>query len=217
MVSLSFRRKIRGASGAIRNRPWRSAVFCALDFETTGLNLAKDSIVSYGAVTIRDGRIRGDSARYALARPDRTPSPASIAVHALRAVDCAEAPDDRETGRVLGQLLDDKVLVAHAAWIEVSFLKRYLAHDRSRPSRLVVDTAALARATGVVPANASSEPNLEWLALELNVPSHTPHHALGDAMTTAVVFLALVARLARRQPDLTIGALVDLSRRHPLR
>jgi DNA polymerase-3 subunit epsilon len=42
------------------------------------------------------------------------------------------------------------------------------------------------------------EPDLERLATELRVPVDSPHHALGDAITTAHVFLVLAARLARR-------------------
>ena len=216
-MALRIRRQVRGAPPQTRRRMWRAGVYCALDFETTGLELADDFIVSYGAITIREGRVRGDSAVYALARPGRSPTPSSVAVHALRAVDCAEAPDDRATGRALGRLLDDKILIAHAAWIEVSFLERYLRYDRSRPTRLVVDTAALARAAGIAPADATSEPNLEWLAHQLGLPPYTPHHALGDAITTATVFLALAVRLARNRPDLTVGELVDLSRQHRLR
>lgn len=60
----------------------------------------------------------------------------------------------------------------------------------------VVDTAALSRAAGLTDTPDGYEPPLELLARQLNLPVYTPHHALGDAMTTALVFLALIARLA---------------------
>jgi DNA polymerase-3 subunit epsilon len=48
------------------------------------------------------------------------------------------------------------------------------------------------------------------LATELHLPVDSPHHALGDAITTARVFLALAARLARRGYE-TARDFVDLT------
>lgn len=185
--------------------------FCALDFETTGLDLRRDAILSYGAVTIRGGRIRGTSAVYSLAHPGREVSPEAMRVHGLRLVDASAAPSPEETAVGLREVLAGKVLLAHAAWIETSFLRRYLGLVGARPGPMVVDTAALARAAGVVGRDRPSEPSLEWLATELELPVHTPHHALGDAMTTATVFLALVASLSA-DGEPTAADLVRISR-----
>jgi DNA polymerase-3 subunit epsilon len=211
MSRLALRRPVCGATPEVLARLWREVDYCSLDFETTGLDLKRDSIVSYGAVTVRGGRVLGSSAVYALARPNREPSPFSVAIHALRAVDCAEAPGDRETGHALSVLLEDKVLVAHAAWIETKLLKRYLAKAGRRLGPLAVDTAALARALDLAPHEGHSEPSLEWLAHQLRLPAYTPHHALGDAMTTAVLFVALASRLGAVQPDLSAGDLIRTS------
>ncbi|MFZ0159102.1 MAG: DUF294 nucleotidyltransferase-like domain-containing protein [Kineosporiaceae bacterium] len=79
----------------------------------------------------------------------------------------------------------------------------------SRP--VTVDTAALARQTGMAPSGSDdSEPSLERLALSLGLPVHTPHHALGDALTTAGVLLALVTRLEARDPQ-TVRTLAGMS------
>lgn len=211
MSRLTRRRPVCGATPEVLTRPWREVDYCSLDFETTGLDLKRDSIVSYGAATVRGGRVLGASAVYALARPNSAPSPSSVAVHALRAVDCADAPGDRETGEALSRLLDGKILLAHAAWIETALLKRYLARIGRRLGPLAVDTAALARALDLAPHEGRSEPSLEWLAYQLHLPAYTPHHALGDAMTTAVVFVALASRLGAGQPDLSAGDLVRTS------
>src|SRR5687768_4088207 len=37
--------------------PWREAEFCVVDLETTGLDLRRDDVVSYGAVIVRQARI----------------------------------------------------------------------------------------------------------------------------------------------------------------
>jgi DNA polymerase-3 subunit epsilon len=58
---------------------------------------------------------------------------------------------------------------------------------------------------------ARREPSLESLALQLNLPVHTPHHALGDALTTAQVLIVLASRLGTGAP-ITARTLVRLSR-----
>jgi len=48
---------------------------------------------------------------------------------------------------------------------------------------------------------------LEYLARTLDMPVHCPHDALGDALTTAQVFLALVSRLESIHGPMTVRAL----------
>jgi DNA polymerase-3 subunit epsilon len=45
------------------------------------------------------------------------------------------------------------------------------------------------------------------LARTLGQPAETPHHALGDALTTAKVFIALASLLDTVEPQ-TVGSLV---------
>jgi DNA polymerase-3 subunit epsilon len=70
----------------------------------------------------------------------------------------------------------------------------------------------MSRAAHLKTANCRGELDLERLATELGLPVDSPHHALGDAITTAQVFLALSGRLAsqgyhtaRQFIDLTTG------------
>ena len=195
--------------------PWRRAEFVVLDLETTGLDLRRDEIVSFGAVVVRDGRAVAATAVYGLVRPERPVPPSAALVHALRPGDLAGAPSLAERVPDLVDLLRGRVLVAHSAWVEQAFLARALAPAGLRPAALVVDTAALAREELVVRSE-RGEPQLEQVAAALRMPVHTRHHALGDALTTATVFLALVARLDARSPQ-TVGTLTALSRRHPAR
>jgi DNA polymerase-3 subunit epsilon len=136
-------------------------------------------------------------------------------VHGLRAADLAGAPPlDAVLDDLVG-LLADRVLVAHAAWVERAFLARALRPRGLRLGRAVVDTAGLARACGLADPRAEHEPALETTARRLGLPVHTPHHALGDAFTTAEVFLALATRLEgpdRERAPLTVRRLRSLSR-----
>jgi DNA polymerase-3 subunit epsilon len=165
--------------------PWRRAEFVVLDLETTGLDLRRDEIVSYRAVTVRGGRAIGASAVYGLVRPARPVTRAAVEVHALRLEDLEHAPPLVDCARVLADLLRGRVLVAHAAWVEQAFLGRALRAGGVRLDGPVVDTAALAREALVVRERDEGEPDLERLVAGMGLPVHTPHHALVSAVTTA--------------------------------
>lgn len=176
---------------------WRDARYCVIDVETTGLDPRRDSIVSIGCAGIRDGRIVCGDSYYSLIRPASPVSIASMRIHCLRPADLEDAPAARDVGQEVARRLAGRIMVAHAAWIERAFLGRLLRQAGLRFAAPVIDTAALARALGYAPASlAGREPSLELLARRLALPVYRPHHALGDAFTTATVFLAMATKAA---------------------
>lgn len=192
-------------------RAWRDIDYAVVDLETTGLDLHRDSIASYGVVLVEGGRILPRDT-YGLVRPSSPMTPEAITVHALLPADVADAPPVSHAVQVIESALADRVLVAHAAWVERSFLTRAFAATGRRLRCRIIDTAAMARAAHMRCARGPGEPALERLAEELRLPVLSPHHALGDARTTAQVFLALASRLdtlgyrrARDFVDLTAG------------
>ncbi|MFC7279998.1 PolC-type DNA polymerase III [Paractinoplanes rhizophilus] len=202
------------------SRPWRAAEFCVIDVETTGLDLRRDEIIAYGAAIVTGARIPFGRATYGLVRPSRPVSVPALAVHTLRTTDLAEAPTIDQVVPELADLLSGRVLVAHAAWIERAFLNRALRPHGLRLGRATVDTAALMRACRLADRHTDEEPNLEAASRRLGLPVHTPHHALGDAFTTAQLFLALATRLetsaarGRKPRPLTVRDLCAISRHH---
>ena len=203
-----------GKSGQL-DRPWREAEFAVIDLETTGLDLRRDEIVSYGGVLVQAGRVIAGSAVYGLVKPRGPVSRAAVEVHALRPEELDDAPDLAACATALAELMSGRVLVAHAAWVERAFIGRALGEIGLRLAGPVVDTAALAREAMVVSDRLEGEPALEALAVTVGMPVHTPHHALGDALTTATVFLALTSRLERREPQ-TVRTLAAVSSRRSL-
>lgn len=197
--------------------PWRDAEFCVVDLEASGLDLRRDEIVSYGAVIVRAGRVVVGSAVYGLMKPNGPVSPAAITVHALTTAELAAAPPPALGAAVLAELLQGRALVAHAAWVERALLTRLLGELDVALDGPVVDTAALARELGLARSGQDdAEPSLERLSRSLGLPVHTPHHALGDAMTTAGLFLLLANRLDAREPQ-TVRTLTQVSHRRALR
>lgn len=196
--------------------PWRDVDYRVVDVETTGLDLRRDTMVSYGAVLVRAGRLRWSSRVSVDIKPGRPIGVDAMTVHGIRHEDLHAAPDLADVSRAIVEQLDGCVLVAHAAWVELAFLKEpvRIAGRRGKPA--VVDTAALLRATGVAPSGTGHEPDIEWAAGVLDLGGHTPHHALGDALTTAEVFLAMAARIEQEHPGLTARSLVRISDAHTL-
>jgi DNA polymerase-3 subunit epsilon len=187
---------MRLAPSPVARTPWRSARLCAIDFETTGLDPRRDAIVSWAAVPIDGGRVTVGGARSGLVRPPEGVPAAAIRIHGLRDADLAAAPP---LDAALDDLLDamsDRVLVAHAAWVERAFLARAL---RARGVRLrgpILDTRALGRLWLGERDGAAPWPlPLGELARELGLPVHDPHSAEGDALTTAQAFIALASHL----------------------
>lgn len=210
------RREERRASAT----PWRAVEYVVIDLETTGLDPRRDEILSFGHVTVRDARVLGGTADEGFVRPRREIPAASIKIHAMRRDDLRAAPSLEHAVTALTAALHGRVLVAHASWIERAFLTRAFARYRCRLESPVVDTAALARALGWAPQHADREPSLEWLCASRDLPVHTPHQALGDAMSTAGLFLAQCAHLsagAGPEPSLTLGDLLRLTRLNALR
>ena len=209
-----------GAAGRHLRADWREAEYCAIDVETTGLDLREDSVVSVGSVPIRDGRVIYREHYYSLIRPASPVSVAAMRVHYLRPADLAHAPAAGEVARRVADQLAGRIMVAHAAWIERAFLSRLLPQAGVRFAAEVIDTAALARALGYAAgAGDGREPSLELLARQLALPVYAPHHALGDAVTTAAVFLAMANRAARQGRQASPGpasarSLIALSARH---
>lgn len=194
--------------------PWREVRFCVVDLETTGLDPRRDEIIAFGAVPVDGGRILAAGARYGLVRPNRSPTADSIRVHGIRPTDLAAAPEAPAALDPLLEAMGGRILVAHAAWVERGFLRPVLRARGVRLREPVLDTArlgALWLPEDRRPDGRAAVP-LGVLARALGLPVHRPHHALGDALTTAQLFLALATHLDAARPQ-TVRSLARASRR----
>jgi DNA polymerase-3 subunit epsilon len=201
------------ASFAAAPRPadgmdWREAGWCAVDLEMTGLNPRTDEIVAIGAVPIDAGRVQLGGGMYTLVHASKRSQTGAVLVHKLRLADVADAPSRDEAIDLLIEALTGRVPVFHTAAIESAFLGREFARRHVRLPA-AADTEALgcrwlAHRDGTATPNGIS---LGHLAGALGQPAETPHHALGDALTTAKLFIALASLLDTVQAQ-TVGSLV---------
>ncbi|MGA3214195.1 MAG: 3'-5' exonuclease [Acidimicrobiales bacterium] len=196
-----------------RRTPWREARYSVVDLELTGLDPRTDEIISFGAVPIEAGLIGAGRTLYGLARPTRPLPESSVVIHGIRSLDLEKAPPLDEAMGPLLEAMAGRVLVAHSATVERAFLGAALRRQGARLREPILDTAVLGRLLLVdrgdpFPGHLS----LGSLAGAMGLPAHHPHHALGDALTTAQVFLAIVSHLERRGPE-TVGSLARAAAR----
>jgi len=187
--------------------PWRDARYCVLDLELSSLDRRQGEIVSFGALPVDQGRVRLDGATVGLARPTRPLAAEAIRVHGFRAADLERAPALLEALDPLLAAMAGRALVAHHATVERAFLGAALRALGLRLRGPVIDTAVLARVwlaerDGRLPPRLG----LGGLAHLCGLPVHSPHTAIGDALTTAQLFVVAATQLDARSPQ-TLGRL----------
>ena len=186
----------RPPRGAARGS-WRAASFASLDFETTGLDLERDDVISFGVVPLEGGRVRPGGSTYREVTPTAALTGTTIVVHGLRPVDLAGAPPLGEVANDLRDALAGRYVLAWAADIEAAFLARTFGKNAAWWRKRIIDVLRLAILTEGDDGR-DRDFALTAVAGRLGVPVEHPHHALDDALTTAQIFLVLLPELERR-------------------
>ncbi len=163
-----------------------------LDTETTSLDPARARLLEIGAYRLTAGRIDTAHRFHSLVAPGEPIPPESTRIHGIDDARLAGAPDFPAAWSAFRAYLNDNVVVGHTIEYDIAVFaaecKR--AGIDFRPPR-IIDVRWLAEMT---------EPNLPGFSIEavaawLGIPVEDRHSALGDAITTARIFVALVPRL----------------------
>jgi DNA polymerase III subunit epsilon len=177
-----------------------------LDTETTGMSPAYGhALVEVARVAIVDGALGEEWS--SLVNPGRPIPPDASNVHGITDAMVADAPAPKEVGRALREGCGDAPLVLHNATFDLPFLNAML---RGAVLPLlwnpVIDTLGLAR--GLFGTGNNS---LGALAVQLGLPKEAAHRALGDARTTARLFLRLAERWEREKGVTSLAELAAVS------
>ncbi len=182
-----------GPERRLRRAPWRSVGFVSLDFEATGLDFRRDTIVSFGTVPVSGGRIEVGGSIYQLVDPgDVPPSPGSVVVHGLRPVDLVEAPSIDAAREILSAAIARRFLLTWWGSVEAAFLDKLFGGGPRLWQKRMVDVRDLVLA---LEGTAAAQLTLSGAAEHYKVPVASPHHALDDALVTAQLFLVMAAKL----------------------
>lgn len=169
----------------------------AIDLETTGLDAARDGVLSVGFVAVDGDAIVLAGARNLLVRGAEVGQSATI--HGLTddAVAAGLPPVDAVAETLAA--LAGRVLLAHHAPIEVAFLSRACALHFGAPLvSPVVDTMLLQ--ARIVAPGFNEEPRVDELRLwaaraRFSLPRYAAHKALTDALAAGELYLAQLTAL----------------------
>lgn len=183
--------------------------FTVFDTETTGLDpAAGDRVISIGAVRVVNGRVLRQETFERLVQPERSVPAASTAIHGITAEMLEGEPTIAEVLPAFGRFAEDTVLVGHNVSFDLQFLGQAVPATGVELRQPALDTLLLHAA--LHPDH--TEHTLEAIAGRLGISVVGRHTALGDALVTAEVFVALMA-LLRRQGIETLGEALAASRR----
>ena len=185
--------------------PLEAARWVVLDCETSGLDAARDRLLSVGAVAVQGERIVPADCFEARVRQETPSAPDNILVHGIGGDEQRQGAEAAAVIDRLSRYLAQGVPVAFHAPFDALVLRRHgLA-----PAREWLDLAALAPA--LHPEQGRKLRSLDdWLG-QFSIPAQARHDALGDAFAAAQLFLVLLAE-AKRQRASTVEAVLKTAR-----
>jgi CBS domain-containing protein len=163
-----------------------------IDTETTGLDPRKARVIELAGVRLSGGKLGGGAFRQLL-RPGGESIPAETTrIHGIDDAMVAQSPPFADVWPDFHRFLGQAMVIGHTVGFDLAVLKREcdLAGLPWRRPR-TLDTRLLAQIAAPELAGYA----LEELAAWLGVVAADRHSALGDATTTARVFLALLPKL----------------------
>jgi DNA polymerase-3 subunit epsilon len=176
-----------------RRTPLEGARWVVIDCETSGLDAARDGLLSVGAVAVRDRSVDLQEFYQAKVRQTTPSASDNILVHGI-------GGDAQRGGQPLAEVIDclarflgDGLPVGFHAPFDAAVLRRHGLQARAK----WLDLATLAPA--LFPAKGKADSALEhWLGA-FGIPARARHDALGDAFATAQLLLVALAEAKRQR------------------
>ncbi|AWV05928.1 exonuclease domain-containing protein [Marilutibacter maris] len=196
---LDRRRHGHGPWGALL-RPAPADSWVSLDMETSGLDPARDRILTIAAVPVANGRIGLTERFQATVRPDAGHGPPAdieaIRHHRLRPQDLEHGLEEHDAVARLLDWLGPRPLIGYRIGFDVAMLDRVapaITGFRLPNPRIDLAAAFRARLHRRNPHALAGDAGFEAIAATLGIPMLGRHTALGDATTAAACWLALQA------------------------
>lgn len=169
----------------------------SVDCETTGLNPAKDDIISIGAVRIVGNRVLTSEKLNLLVKPTQAISAEAVKVHGLRERDVAGGLEPDEAMRQLLTFIGPRPLVGYYLEFDVALINRAifpmlgvrLPQPKVEISALYYDWKQ--RNLPPYQHGASIDLRLSTLMADLALPTRHAHDAVNDATMAALAFVKL--------------------------
>ena len=163
--------------------------FICFDLETTGLSPGNDRITEIGAVFVRNGKIADTFNTFVNCG---VPIPEKITQ--LTGIDNSmleDAPSEEEAIRSFIEFCGDRILVAHKASFDTSFVRESCKRLGISFDFTSLDTLVLSK----VILEGIENCKLDTVAKYLRLPEFNHHRAADDANILAQIFIQLMSRL----------------------
>ncbi len=175
-----------------RAEPLAGARWVVVDCETSGLNAARDRLISIGAVAVRGARLKLAEQYAAVLRQDRASDTGNILIHGISGGAQTSGQEPRDALEGFATFADESVMVGFHSPFDRAMLERAmrdLAGHRWR--RRWLDLAQVMPA--LEPRHSRRCKALDdWLAVH-GIAHPGRHDALGDAYATAHLLLVALS------------------------
>jgi DNA polymerase-3 subunit epsilon len=167
----------------------------AIDCETTGLNTWQDDIVTIAAIPIRGSRILASERFEAVVRPGAKMKAEAIKVHRLREGDVAGGRTMEEVLPELIRLIGSRPLVGYYLEFDLAMVNKHVRRMLGIElpnARIEVSGLYYERKYGDAPPGTQVDLRFAAILADLGLPTLNQHDAFGDALMTAMMYLALM-------------------------
>lgn len=168
----------------------------SIDCETTSLKVPEAELLSIGAVKIRQNRILASESFYCLVKPSGPLNKANIKVHGLRPRDVSSGMQPADAIANLLQFIQGRPLLGYYLEYDIAVLNKYikpllgicLPNPQIELSGKYYDYKLKQHPDAYI------DLRLANIQHDLNITGLDRHDALNDALTTAMLYLALKQR-----------------------
>lgn len=165
----------------------------SLDFETTGLNVLSDQLLSIGCVDMSHGKIKLGSGYHQVIRTHGNLCKNNVAIHKITDAEKEQGAELQHAIDDLLRLMAGKVLLVHYSKIERNFLTQACKRIYGFvPPFLMIDTLAIIKRRldkSDIPYD-PSKLRLVNQRSSFGLPNYHAHNALKDAIATAELLQA---------------------------
>lgn len=185
------------------NTPIDATALLAMDFETSGLDVKRDHLLSVGYVVLQNDHVLLGTAHHQVIRSKRDISGDNISIHHITHDQVAQGATIPLAVEAILQQLQGKVLLAHHAAVEIGFLQQACINLYGlAPVIPAIDTMQLAKRRMERQQQPIKPHDLRLFNLrkQYGLPRYQAHNALMDAIATAELFLAQLAYGGYKKP-----------------
>ncbi|MDR0717258.1 MAG: 3'-5' exonuclease [Azoarcus sp.] len=188
------KRRIRPAYRALFDQDDGQIV--SIDCETTSLDVKQAELLAIAAVKIDGRRIAASTAFQAIVRPGSAPDSDNVRIHGLRPADVRGGAAPEEALRALLDFIGGRTLLGYYLEYDVAVLNKYLKPllGAALPNRKRELSSRYYNWRQRLYPGAYIDLRWETMIRRLAIPALPRHDAMNDAITAAMMHLALEER-----------------------